>query len=440
MVNRPPQWHQAANRHTSLTDPVITIQELSRFKPLRTTRIDYALVFTTARGTYDTYLPPRRPGRADFTTKRWQTVYEVDMGVHRSDTRLSLPSDDDAFSFGVAVDITWQVTDPARFVASGERDVNALVARQVEQLARHVSRQFPVQDSPGAERSVQKAVEASGPLGEQEGLRVSCILRLTLDEDTLAHRRDLRNMRYEGEKLDPAHELRMREDALAAERALAQERQHHHIAVERQTLGHQRALLHGEQQVELQAIEAKKIEFYQYHLQQGGVRAWAFHLAQHPEDSRLVLENMREDQLRLLQTQMELASQVISGKDGLEEHEMAEPRRLALQAMHEILQRRLPGVVSSPELPQGGDPSAADRPGTSRQAQPGPDPHAAADPARPTAPPGECGPPSQAPPPPGPPPGYGYPQRAGEASRNEAGQGDSDAPSGPREVDGGGQP
>lgn len=428
MVNRPPQWHQPADRHTPLTDPVITIQELSRFKPLRATRIDYALVFTTARGTYDTYLPPRRPGRADFTTKRWQTVYEVDMGVHRSETRLSLPSDDDAFSFGATVDNTWQVTDPARFVASGERNVNALVGRQVEQLARHVSRQFSVQDSPGAELAVQKAVEAAGPLGQAEGLRISCVLRLTLDEDTLAHRRDLRHMRYEGEKLDPGHELRMREDGLAAERALAQERQHHHIALERQTLGHQRAMLHGEQQVELQAVEAKKIEFYQYHLQQGGVRAWAFHLAQHPEDSRLVLENMREDQLRLLQTQMELASQVISGEDGLEEHEMAEPRRLALQAMHEILQRRLPGASAPPELPQGGAPAAAPAQPAAPAGQYGPPPPGYGHPPQP----GPYGPPPHAPPPQGPPPGYGYPRPGADAPpQGDSGHSGGDAPAEP---------
>lgn len=383
MVNRPPQWHQAANRHTPLTDPVITIQELSRFRPLRTTRIDYALVFTTAKGTYDTYLPPRRPGRADFTTKRWQTVYEVDMGVHRSEVHLSLPSDDDAFSFGATVESTWQVTDPAAFVASGERDVDALVKRQVEQIARHVSRRFPAQDSPGAEHAVQKAVDAAEPLGGAEGLRVGCVLRLTLDEGTLAHRRELRSMRYEGEKLEPGHELRMREDALATERALARERQQHQIALERQTRGHERAMLHSEQQVELQAIEAKKIEFYQYHLQHGGVQAWAFHLARHPEDSRLVLENMRDDQLRLIQTQMELATRMLGGEEGLEEHELAEPRRLALQAMHEILQQRLPGVSTTPQLPPEQAPEQDAPP--SEQKQSGPPPGAQYPPPHPNA-------------------------------------------------------
>lgn len=82
MMSQPPQWQQDANRHTVLVDPVVTIQELSRFKPLRATRIDHALVFTTAQGGLDTYLPPSRPSRTELATRRWTSVYEVDMGFY----------------------------------------------------------------------------------------------------------------------------------------------------------------------------------------------------------------------------------------------------------------------------------------------------------------------------------------------------------------------
>ncbi|MDI3385774.1 PE-PGRS family protein [Streptomyces sp. B-S-A8] len=321
---RPPEWQQQADRHTQLTDPVLTVRSISRFDPRRpATGVDHALVFTTAKGAYDAFIPPHRPSRGDTTAKRYTAVYEVDMGQHAVHLDLELPSDDDAFTFTAGADLSWRVADPAQYVASGERDVPARLRGELEHLARAVTRGFPIERSPAAEAAVQRAVDSlPGGLAAGTGLRVGGTVRLSLDEGTLAHRRQLRDIRYAGELLDPQHELRMR----------AQHQQH------------ELELLRTQQ---LQEINAQKINFYQYHLQQGGVAAWALHLAQHPEDSRLVMESMRADQLAMIQSQLGVAEQLLKG-DGLEDYQKEEPRRLALQVVNDILNQRLPGVAQQP--------------------------------------------------------------------------------------------
>ena len=155
-------------------------------------------------------------------------------------------------------------------------------------------------------------------------------------------------MRYAEEQLAPAHTLRMNEDRLEAEHRREQGRAAGTSSSCSDGPGHEQAL-QGRQQVELQQIEVEKIRFYQYYLQQGGVAAWAFHLSRHPEDSRLVMENLRQDQLVLIQSQMELATEIIKG-DAAEEYELEEPKRVALRTLQEFLNQRLPGVANGPAL------------------------------------------------------------------------------------------
>ncbi|TXC94542.1 PE-PGRS family protein [Streptomyces sp. ISID311] len=348
---REPEWDQQADRHTWLTDPVLTVRQLSRFgytARKTATRIDNALVFVKSKGGYDTYLPPRRPSRGEIAAGRYTAVYEVDTGIHQLSLELALPSDNDAFEFAASAAVTWQVADPAAFVASGERDVPSLLTRRLRQLVRPVTRRHPVENSPTAERAVQNALHTGDPLGAAAvGLRVTCDVHLRLDDAAISHHQELRALRYADEQLTPAHALRMREDRLEADRSLEQGRHQHALVMQQQNLVHEHALLQGAQQIELHEIEKKKIAFYQYHLQQGGVAAWAFHLAQHPEDSRLVMEHLRQDQLILIKSQLEVATEIIKG-DVAEEYEMEEPKRLALQTLNAILTQQLPGAIDGP--------------------------------------------------------------------------------------------
>ncbi|MGW7383492.1 PE-PGRS family protein [Streptomyces sp. NPDC054794] len=327
---RQPEWQQQADRHSTLIDPVLTVRPISRFD--YTTRrpvgaIDHALVFATAGGAYDAYIPPHRPSRTDAATRRYTSVYEVDMGSHPVQLDLLLPSDDDAFSFGATADLTWRVRDPEAYVRSGERDVPTRLTRELQQLARPVSRRFPIEDSSSAESAVQQVVETGG-FAAGTGLAVSCVVRLRLDDEAIAHRQRRRTLRYESEMLDPEHEFRLRQAHQQYELEVLRQRQH-------------------------QQLVAEKLHFYQHHLQYGGVGAWALHLAAHPEDTRMVIDSIHKDQLTFIKAQLELI-----GGDGLEDYQKAESLKQIRQEVDTILRMRetTPGAQAPGALPPGAVP------------------------------------------------------------------------------------
>ncbi|GAA2503474.1 hypothetical protein [Streptomyces gobitricini] len=406
---RPFEWVQDADRHTQLIDPVLTVRQLARFDFARRslTRIDHALVFATPKGTYDAYLPPRRPSRSEAAAKRYTAVYEVDMGVHPVRAEIKLPSDNDAFEFGVIAELSWQVADPARFVESGHRDVPRLLLGELEQAARPVARRFPIAESAAAERELLDAVAARGALGASVGLTVTWTVRLRRDQENIDHQLRLQAIDHaateqihterRGMEYDVALDRRSRQqDALQVGRAMEYGQQQQELVLQQQAWQHERAMLEARQAVEMQRIEAQKIEFYQWHLQQGGVHAWALHLAQHPEDSRLVMNSMREDQLRLIQAQMGLVGQLLGG-DGAENYELEGPKELALRAVSDILNQRLPGVAQGapPQLP--GDPdhprAGTPRAGTPQTGTPQSPPGPSAAPPQPDTPPHAPAPP-----------------------------------------------
>ncbi|WP_329436204.1 hypothetical protein [Streptomyces albidoflavus] len=416
--HRPPEWQQNADRHTELRDPVLTVRQISRFEFNRKalTRIDHALVFTTPRGGHEVYLPPRRPSRSEVAARRYTSVYEVDMGIHPWREELALPSDNDAFEFGAEVDFSWQVVDPVRYVAGGHRDVPALLIGKLQQAARPVTRRFPVSASAEAERELLRAMAGLGPLGATAGLQVTWTLRVRRDEGDIAHQRRLREIDQNvaeqiradqgGMQADLVrHQRDLQQDALQISRSLEYGGQAQQLALQQQRWQHEQALLAGRQQLELQRVNAEKVAFYQWHLEQGGIHALALHLAEHPGDTQLVMENMRQDQLALMQSQLHLVEQVLKG-DHAEAYELDEPKKLALRTMTEIFNQRLPGVPHEPPVIGPPPPQTPPYPG---QTVPGqtvpetaqiPEQEAPAAPAPPTPPP--AGNPYTSPPPAGP--------------------------------------
>ncbi|WP_371789293.1 hypothetical protein [Streptomyces albidoflavus] len=416
--HRPPEWQQNADRHTELRDPVLTVRQISRFEFNRKalTRIDHALVFTTPRGGHEVYLPPRRPSRSEVAARRYTSVYEVDMGIHPWREELALPSDNDAFEFGAEVDFSWQVVDPVRYVAGGHRDVPALLIGKLQQAARPVTRRFPVSASAEAERELLRAMAGLGPLGATAGLQVTWTLRVRRDEGDIAHQRRLREIDQNvaeqiradqgGMQADLVrHQRDLQQDALQISRSLEYGGQAQQLALQQQRWQHEQALLAGRQQLELQRVNAEKVAFYQWHLEQGGIHALALHLAEHPGDTQLVMENMRQDQLALMQSQLHLVEQVLKG-DHAEAYELDEPKKLALRTMTEIFNQRLPGVPHEPPVIGPPPPQTPPYPGRTVPGQTVPETaqipeqEAPAAPAPPTPPP--AGNPYTSPPPAGP--------------------------------------
>ncbi|MEV0206098.1 hypothetical protein AB0H97_12940 [Streptomyces sp. NPDC050788] len=389
-LRQPPDWQQPADRHTQLIDPVITVRQLSRFGFARKalTRIDHALVFSTPKGEYDAYLPPVRPGRSEAAAKRYTAVYEVDMGVHPHRAELSLPSSNDAFEFTATIDLSWQVVDPAGFVRSGHRDVPALLLGELQQAARPLTRRFAIDDSAGAEAELLRTLTdpQRPPLGATAGLKVVWTLRMRRDQQEIEHQQRMQSIDHASAEQIRAEQLGMEYDAeldrrarqqdeLQSERAMGYGKLEHELALQRQEWQQEQDRLRSRHQAELQRLDAEKIAVYQQYLEEGGVVAWALHLNEHPQDTQLVIDSMREDQRRLIEAKRELARELLSDGNA-EDYELEAPKRLALNAVYEILNQDLPGMPrnqSGPPspttlpTPENAPPSATDVPASGQR-------------------------------------------------------------------------
>ncbi|GAA2890109.1 hypothetical protein [Streptomyces mexicanus] len=294
--------------HTD-ADPVRTVWQLPRFHlggRRFTGRIDHALVCVTRKGAYEIFPPPDRP----TSVRRYAAVYEVNTDPHAFQLTVPLPSAVDSFEFEATADIGWRVTDAARFVRSQERDVPGLLTRKLLPLMRAASRGHAIEASAEAEQAVQKRVNDASWLGHDQGLQVTCSLRLRRDAAERLHQARLRTARHEAEAVEPEHEATLRRERYAAER------------------------------------RAERIRFYELTLAKGGTAALALHLAAHPDETRLVLEHLQAGQTRLLDTQVALINQALEEKH-LEEYQLEEPRRLVAERMTAILQ------TTDPSTPPG---------------------------------------------------------------------------------------
>ncbi|SEL05917.1 hypothetical protein [Streptacidiphilus jiangxiensis] len=299
---RAPDWDQAANRDSQITDPVLTVRQISRFDPMAgrgmTAHADRALVFTTPDGGLFTYRPPLRPSRAEAASRNYRGVYEVDTGIHHLQLTEPLPSQGDAFTFTALVDVTWQVLDPEQVVRSGVRDVPRLIGPRIQQTMRAASRRHSVEHSETAELAVQQAV-TDVEFGAAEGLRVTVVVRLDLDAAAREQQSRLRGIRYDTDALTPTFE---------------------------------RERLRTTQE---QQLLAQKAEFYQWHLARGGSAQWAVQLAQHPEDLRVVVEALRGEESSLLRHRLDVVTKLLEQRH-LEGYQLEETGRLALEQLQAL--------------------------------------------------------------------------------------------------------
>ncbi|MET7322902.1 hypothetical protein [Streptomyces sp. NPDC005549] len=305
-------WFRQAPPTPSHTfdDPVRTVWQLPRFHIGRRRfigRIDYTLVCVTRSGLYETFAPPARPA----STRRYVALYEVDTDPHAFQLNVLLPSQVDSFEFEATADITWRVVDAERFVRSQERDVPGLVGRHVLPVLRAASRGHAIDESAAAEQAVQQAVNSTSWLGEEMGLRTACTVQLRRDESERNHQTRLRTARHEAEAVEPEHKA---------------------------------ALLHQTYEV---SRTAERIRFYEHHLERGGIAALALHLAAHPDDTHLVLGHLRDEQAKLVETQLHLIDRALDSKR-LEDHHLDEPHQLIADRMTAILSAASPAAQSPP--------------------------------------------------------------------------------------------
>ncbi|MFF8771507.1 hypothetical protein [Kitasatospora sp. NPDC015120] len=311
-----PRPDPRAGHGASLTDPVLTVRPLGRSTGLvrkPTVRADSALVLASASGEHQVFLPPQRPGMTHLIGRGHQSAYEVDLGLHHLRIDERLPGQDDVGAFEASVAVEWRVVAADLVVAGRIRDVPALIVPRIRQRMRAVTRALPTDQSAEAERAVQQALDEP-PIAAAEGLQVSCSVQLGLDQAGRTQKELLRSYHFERQ----AHPFALRQVQEANE------------------------------------VLAAKAKFYQYHLEQGGVTAWALQLAAHPDDLPRALDYLRGEQQELVQNQIRLVERLLD-QSVLEQFQLEDSSRAALEAITTILRRDL-GTAGRPELGAGPTP------------------------------------------------------------------------------------
>ncbi|GAA3377997.1 hypothetical protein [Streptomyces racemochromogenes] len=323
-------WLQTADRHTELIDPVISVRQLARLdlRRKRLARFDHCLVYATQRGEYVLFRPPHRP-RA---TSRYRAVYEVDLAIHPVRTELVLPSSNDALEFQAEVELRWHVLDPVMFVGSGIRDVPRMLRNELEQHARGVTRRHALTGSAAAEAELLAESARWPVLGASAGLETAWTLRLRRNQQAIDHELHLQDIEHQASAKVLGEVLGQQEDAASETRRAA-----------------------------LLRLQTQKIGLYEEYLEQGGARAWAWYLSQHPEATKEVMDHLRDDQRQLVETQLELVTKLFDSAEA-ETHELAEPRRHAFRALSEVLTQRLPGSSADAGAEAVDTPSSKDLP------------------------------------------------------------------------------
>ncbi|MFB6853236.1 hypothetical protein ACFCWV_12095 [Streptomyces sp. NPDC056341] len=92
-----------------------------------------------------------------------------------------------------------------------------------------------------------------------------------------------------------------------------------------------------------QELVSAEINFCRYWLQHCGLGAWALHLSQHPEDTRLVVSSIQKDQFALIEYELELIAE-----DSPEDFQKAESARALLPAANDLIEQQPPAPAPAP--------------------------------------------------------------------------------------------
>ena len=272
-----------------------------------------ALVLVNSQGERHSFLPEQRPTMGELLWKGRGTLYEVNMGLHRTRLKLDLPSHAEAFPFHAVVNVEWRVDDPAKVVENGVNDVREAFFPALHQQLSTITRQFDVENTPAAEaKALESLIEH--PVGGKYGLLSSVALRMQMDEPTVTHAAEIRQVQREIRLEHKTQMLRLLREELTT------------------------------------TLMTKRVERYRNIIITGDYDQFALQLAQNPHEVGTVIQMLRDQRHDNLRNTTDFVTRLIDS-GAIDRYEINDQVRAALDWFKEATDTVLWGPEQPARIP-----------------------------------------------------------------------------------------
>jgi hypothetical protein len=254
--------------------------------------------------------------------RRPATVYEVDLGLHRTVIEEDLPSKDHAGAFHARINVQWRVFDPSAVVRHQVLDIEETLSANLLRRARGIAREFSIGEITAAEDKIndqlggvaidvtapagieQAMLEATdlGCLGAEYGLWTRVITHLALDEEATEHNTKMMKLNWAIEEEKAEQDLRL----------LQNQNQH--------------------------KIMTEKIGVYRDIVEADDIERFALQLASNPDDIPAIMEIMRDYQLQSRHDTIDFISRMVDSRV-VERWEVSDEVKQALEWLKEATAR-----------------------------------------------------------------------------------------------------
>lgn len=245
-------------QHSSF-QPILSERNLRRIDALFSgprPRARVALVLVTKKGEHRAFLPDRLPTLGELLHSGRGTLYEVDIGLHHVQLEFDVPTRASSVTARAIVDVEWRVVDPERVVKDGLVDVGQALVPALQDRLGEITRQFDVEDLPGAEVAAQDELDGLS-VGADRGLVTRIFLRLQVNEliriKASAHRDIAAQLDVDAQRLLIGMEQRM-------------------------------------EQLKQELLLGVRVNSYQLSIESGDLERFSRQLAQNPDDVNAIVE------------------------------------------------------------------------------------------------------------------------------------------------------
>lgn len=283
-------------------------------------RAHVAVVVVYQRGDHQVIWPHER--NRVLLHRRPVTVYEVDLGLHRTVITSELPSHDYTGSFHASISVQWRVFNPSAVVRHQVLDIGEALSATLLRRARRIARDFSLDQvmaaedeindqlggvtidvtaPAGIEQAMREATDL-GCLGAEYGLWTRVITHLTLDEAATEHNIKMMKLNWAIEEEEAEQRLRKIQNR------------------------------------NQQEITAERISVYREIVAAGDVERFALRLASHPDEISAITAIIREDQLTSRRDTIDFISRMVDS-GVVERWEVSDQVREALEWLKDATAR-----------------------------------------------------------------------------------------------------